>query len=80
MNVPVVADCGVGDIDEIISPERNGSALVADFAPATLRQAIVKVLELREKGDIDIRRNSSEFDLPQGIAAYAKVYRELEVA
>lgn len=80
MNVPVVADCGVGDIDAIISPERNGSALVADFAPTSLRQAIVKVLELREKGDIDIRRNSAEFDLPQGIAAYAKVYRELEGA
>lgn len=80
MNVPVVADCGVGDIDAIISPERNGSALVADFAPTSLRQAIVKVLELRDKGDIDIRRNSAEFDLPQGIAAYAKVYRELEGA
>lgn len=80
MNVPVIADCGVGDIDAIISPERNGSALVADFAPTSLRQAIVKVLELREKGDIDIRRNSAEFDLPQGIAAYAKVYRELEGA
>lgn len=80
MNVPVIADCGVGDIDAIISPERNGSALVADFAPTSLRQAIVKVLEMQKKGDIDIRRNSAEFDLPQGIAAYAKVYRELEGA
>ena len=35
---------------------------------------------LREKGGIDIRRNSAEFDLPYGIAAYAKVYRELEGA
>ena len=80
MNVPVVANCDVGDIDAIISPERNGSALVADFAPSSLRQAIIKVLELREKGGIDICRNSAEFDLPYGIAAYAKVYRELEGA
>ncbi len=78
MNVPVVANCGVGDLDAIISPQHNGSALVADFAPASLRQAIVKVLELREKGKIAIRRNSAEFDLPHAIACYAKVYRELE--
>jgi glycosyltransferase involved in cell wall biosynthesis len=78
MDVPVVANAGVGDLDAIISPERNGSVMVGDFAPATLRQAIVKVLELREKGALDIRRNSAEFDLPKGIAAYAKIYRELE--
>lgn len=80
MNVPVVANLGVGDLDAIISLERNGSALASDFTPDSLRQAIVKVLELREKGTIDIRRNSAQFDLPGGIAAYAKVYRELESA
>jgi glycosyltransferase involved in cell wall biosynthesis len=80
MNVPVVANRGVGDLDAIISLERNGSALASDFTPDALRQAFVKVLELREKGTIGIRRNSAEFDLPGGIAAYAKVYRELESA
>ncbi|MFM5895783.1 MAG: glycosyltransferase [Novosphingobium sp.] len=80
MNVPVVANCGVGDMDSIIAPERNGSALVTEFATASLRDAIVKVLGLREEGQIDIRRSSAEFDLPQGVAAYAKVYRELDNA
>jgi glycosyltransferase involved in cell wall biosynthesis len=80
MNVPVIANRGVGDLDAIISPQVNGSVLVDDFGPASLRQAIAKVLGLRETGDIDIRRNSAEFDLPRAIAAYAKVYRELESA
>lgn len=78
MNVPVVANCGVGDIDAIISPARNGSALVADFAPQTLREALAKVLELRDKGGMAIRSNSAEFDLPAGVASYARVYQELE--
>ncbi len=80
MNVPVVANRGVGDMDTIISNDRNGSALVADFTSDSLRHAIVKVLALREEGQIGIRRNSAEFDLPQGVAAYARVYRELEKA
>jgi len=78
MDVPVVANCGVGDLDTIISPQRNGSALVADFAPQTLREALAKVLELRDKDGPAIRANSAEFDLPAGVAAYARVYRELE--
>lgn len=78
MNVPVVANCGVGDLDVIISAERNGSALVADFAPASLRQGLAKVLELQESGNVAIRRNSAEYDVSRGIAAYAQVYRELE--
>lgn len=78
MNVPAVVNTGVGDLDRIVSPERNGSALVADFTPAELGRAIAEVLDLREKGSVAIRGNSSEFDLPAGVATYARVYRELE--
>lgn len=78
MNVPVVANRGVGDLDAIVSPLRNGSALVADFAPDSLREALGKVLELRDKGGVAIRSNSAEFNLPAGVQSYARVYRELE--
>jgi glycosyltransferase involved in cell wall biosynthesis len=78
MNVPAVVNTGVGDLDRIVSPERNGSALVADFTPAELGRAIAEVLDLREKGSVAIRGNSSEFDLPAGVATYARVYRKLE--
>lgn len=78
MNVPVIANRGVGDLDRIISPECNGSALVGEFSPAELSRAIAEVLDLREKAAVAIRANSSEFDLPAGVATYARVYRELE--
>lgn len=77
MNVPAVVNAGVGDLDRIVSPDRNGSALVADFAPATLSRAIAEVLHLREKGPIAIRESSGEFDLPAGVATYDRVYNEL---
>jgi glycosyltransferase involved in cell wall biosynthesis len=78
MNVPAVVNAGVGDLDRIVSPERNGSALVHDFSSAELGRALSEVLDLREKGGIAICRNSSEFDLPAGVATYARVYREME--
>jgi glycosyltransferase involved in cell wall biosynthesis len=78
MNVPVIANRGVGDLDRIVSPARNGSALVGDFSPTELRRAIAEVLDLREKAAVAIRANSGEFDLPAGVATYARVYRELD--
>lgn len=78
MNVPVVVNAGVGDLDRIVSAERNGSALVRGFSPDALSRAISEVLDLREKGSVAIRANSGEFDLPAGVATYARVYREME--
>jgi glycosyltransferase involved in cell wall biosynthesis len=78
MNVPAVVNAGVGDLDRIIAPDQNGSALVPDYAPATLHNALNQVLELRDKAAPAIRANSSEFDLPAGVATYARVYREME--
>jgi glycosyltransferase involved in cell wall biosynthesis len=78
MNVPAVVNAGVGDLDRIVSPQCNGSALVAGFTSAELGRAIAEVLDLREKQSVAIRANSSEFDLPAGVATYAKVYRELK--
>lgn len=78
LNVPVIANAGVGDLDRIITPEHNASALVRDFAPTTLSRAIAEVLDLRAKGSVAIRESSREFDLPAGVATYARVYREME--
>lgn len=80
MGVPVVANSGVGDMDRIISPEVNGSVLVKDFLPETLRNAIARLLELRGTATVAIRQNSRAFDLPVGVVAYDLVYRELEVS
>lgn len=76
-NVPVIANTGVGDMDAIINPERNGSVIVQDFSDATLRAAVQQVIVCQAKGEVGIRENSREFALEEGVARYAKVYEEL---
>lgn len=76
-NVPVIVNAGVGDLDAIISLERNGSIVVPDFAAATLREAVESVIACQKKRVVDIRENSREFALDEGVAKYADVYREL---
>jgi glycosyltransferase involved in cell wall biosynthesis len=76
-NVPVVANTGVGDIDAIVSLKKNGSIAVPDFADATLRAALEQVISYREARSVNIRENSREFALEEGVARYAAVYREL---
>jgi glycosyltransferase involved in cell wall biosynthesis len=73
--VPVIANSGVGDLDRIIDPQKNGSVLVKDFSDGSLGAAVEKLLALN--GSVDIRENSREFDLEEGIARYAEVYSEL---
>lgn len=76
MNVPIVANRGYGDIDRIVSPERNGSALVADFEPETLRRALETVLS-HPLPDGAIRAASREFSLEEGVRRYDGIYRKL---
>lgn len=73
--VPVIANAGVGDLDRIIDPGKNGSVLVEDFSDELLSAAVDKVLAFN--GSVNIRENSRELDLEEGIARYAAVYSEL---
>jgi glycosyltransferase involved in cell wall biosynthesis len=75
--VPVIANSGVGDMDQIIAPGRNASVIVQDFSDQSLRFALEEVLELRDRGGVDIRAKSQEFALEEGVARYASVYNEL---
>jgi glycosyltransferase involved in cell wall biosynthesis len=75
--VPVIANTGVGDMDTIIAPARNASVLVSDFSEQSLRAAVTDVLAMKDLGDIDIRTNSREFALEEGVARYAAVYNGL---
>jgi glycosyltransferase involved in cell wall biosynthesis len=79
-NVPVIANTGVGDMDSIVDFERNGSVIVHDFDPATLRAALVQVLGLSESGRNGIRGASREFALEEGIRRYASIYERLAPA
>jgi len=73
--VPVLANSGVGDLDRIIDPKKNGSVLVADLSDFSLREAAQKMLA-RDR-TVPIRDNSRQFDLCAGVAKYAAVYRQL---
>lgn len=78
MNVPVVANAGVGDLDSIIHFERNGSVIVDAFDPATLREALERVLSLADARRSEIRPRSMEFSLEEGVRRYASIYDRLE--
>ena len=75
--VPVIANSGVGDLDEILAPERNGSVVVRDFSDECLRGAVEKVLSFLQSKRIDIREQSREFTLDEGVERYAAIYSEL---
>jgi glycosyltransferase involved in cell wall biosynthesis len=77
MNVPVIANSGVGDLDSLISLEVNGSRIIEDFDDQTLRNAVRDVLSCKADNKIDIRVQSSGFDLPLGISRYAMIYQKL---
>ena len=75
--MPVIANTGVGDLDAIVDPDRNGSVIVRDFSDESLQSAVEQVLAVKQKGAVNIRENSREFALEAGVARYAAVYREL---
>lgn len=76
-NVPVIGNTNVGDIDRILSPDRNGSVVVNDFAPETLRQALLQVLDVHPATRSGIRAASGEYRLEEGVARYAYIYADL---
>jgi glycosyltransferase involved in cell wall biosynthesis len=76
-NVPVIANSGIGDLDDILSLEKNGSVVVKDFSEIALRTAVEQVLAARDTRRVSIRESSREFSLEEGVDRYAAVYREL---
>lgn len=78
-NVPVIANPGVGDLDAIIDPAQNGSVMIRDFSDGGLLQALNKAVPCEEAdtAPVNIRENSREFSLEEGVARYQQVYQEL---
>jgi glycosyltransferase involved in cell wall biosynthesis len=76
MNVPIVANTGFGDIDAIVSLERNGSALVKDFSPQSLREALEQVLR-SSASRAPIRERNEEYRVEEAVRRYDAIYRKL---
>jgi hypothetical protein len=77
MNTPVIANSGFGDIDTIVSPARNASAIVADYEPATLTAALETILAATSAQRAAIRSASTEYSLESGVNRYEIVYGRL---
>lgn len=76
-NIPAVANTHVGDLDEILSIDRNASVVVPDFAPATLRAALERILAVSPAKRAAIRDASRDYSLEAGADLYAGVYDKL---
>jgi glycosyltransferase involved in cell wall biosynthesis len=76
-NIPVIANAGIGDLDELLDLQKNCSVAVTSFTPEALGQAIDHVLECSGAHGDEIRDNSRAFDLPTGVADYDRIYRKL---
>jgi glycosyltransferase involved in cell wall biosynthesis len=77
MGVPVIANHGVGDLDELIGLDRNGSVVVPDFEEKTLVRALRQVLDQGADCRPDIRASSGDLTLEAGVRRYDSVYRAL---
>ena len=79
--LPVAANSGIGDMDELIATEKVG-VTIADFAEESLRAGVHRLLAL--VGDEEVRsrcRNTAEkyFDLKKvGWLEYRGIYQQLE--
>jgi glycosyltransferase involved in cell wall biosynthesis len=78
-NVPVIANPGVGDLDAIIDPSKNGSVIVSDFSDEALLSALEKAIGCTKVNStpVNIRENSRVFSLEEGVARYQQVYLAL---
>ena len=75
--IPVIANAGVGDMDAILAPDRNGSVVLPDLSPAAMRAGLMQLLRPDRPDAATIRENSLEFGLEAGIARYATLYEAL---
>ena len=79
MGVPVIANSGVGDLDEILSMEANNSSCLKSFKLKDIEDSLSKFLDKR----IDKTRIRDfalkNFSLEVGINRYQEVYKTLSL-
>ncbi|WP_156840052.1 hypothetical protein [Novosphingobium aquimarinum] len=67
---------GIGDLDDMLSPQVNSSIVLPDLKPATMRSGLEQVLECAVPSK-DIRASMLALSLKAGIYAYSSVYETL---
>lgn len=75
MGIPVICNAGVGDLDEVFGPGKNG-VLLPDFSNASLDQAIHQIKTMKKNNSQEIRLNALKiYSLDEGIRRYETIYR-----
>ena len=78
MNIPVIANDGVGDVSKIMA-DTEGGVLIRNFNTESYKNAFNAVFQLKQvlKG-IEIREKSKKYyDLTQGVNTYCNIYNRL---
>lgn len=74
LNIPIIANSGVGDMDAIVDFDHNGSVIVPNFEPTTLRRAVQKILSRPGPARGSIRESARQFSLEVGVDRYDRIY------
>jgi glycosyltransferase involved in cell wall biosynthesis len=76
MNLPVIANDGVGDVGKIMA-DTEGGVLITEFSDNAYLQALETVFSFKNK-DYSVREKSKKYyDLTEGVAKYYKIYTRL---
>ena len=76
-DVPVVANTGFGDIDRILHFDRNRSIVIPNFSDETLRDALRRIIDDKDRPPGAIRAASGEYNIAEGVCRYSAIYDEL---
>jgi hypothetical protein len=76
LNVPVIANTGVGELNSIVDLDRNASPIGSLYRSKTLRSALERVLARGGAGRLSTRERSTEFPLNEGVRRYHHVYHD----
>jgi len=76
LEIPVVVNCGVGDVDRLVA-EAGAGVIVESFDYESYRDAVTRLDELKPNMAVWRRITRREFDLQIGIERYAAIYRNL---
>jgi glycosyltransferase involved in cell wall biosynthesis len=76
MNIPVVANDGVGDVGKIMF-DTEGGALVTEFSDRAYFNAFRKVIKMKTQGFSSREKSKKYYDLNQGVESYYKIYTRL---
>ena len=76
MNIPVIANDGVGDVGKILK-HTEGGALITEFSDKAYLDALDTILISKNIGFSIREKSKTYYDLTQGVEKYAKIYNRL---